>query len=199
MRYWPGGSRSGSIALLDQFLAVAVEEAHASSLPELSTVVTPVRDCEASPTLAPDEQHAPSPATADVAATRLRRLRRHRAHTQASSRASAASHVQWSCCSGSIVPLQLLSIFDQLRLSREAKRFLDGEITEDAFRDAVAGHPQLHRRTDDRPDRRADDDLDVPDGGEPPQARSSRVRPGHRVGASQPGSCPRASCTPCRG
>ena len=39
------------------------------------------------------------------------------------------------------VPLQLLSVFDQLRLSREAKRFLDGEITEDAFRDAVEVTP----------------------------------------------------------
>jgi Domain of unknown function (DUF4328) len=35
------------------------------------------------------------------------------------------------------VPLQLISIFDQLRLSREAEKFLDGEISEDKFRDAV--------------------------------------------------------------
>ncbi len=39
------------------------------------------------------------------------------------------------------LPLQLLSVFDQLRLSREAERFLDGEITEDAFRDAVEVTP----------------------------------------------------------
>jgi len=35
------------------------------------------------------------------------------------------------------VPLQLLSIFDQLRLSRQASRFLDGTISEQSFKDSV--------------------------------------------------------------
>ena len=39
------------------------------------------------------------------------------------------------------LPLQLLSVFDQLRLSRQARRFLDGEITEDSFRDSVQVTP----------------------------------------------------------
>jgi Domain of unknown function (DUF4328) len=39
------------------------------------------------------------------------------------------------------LPLQLLAIFDQLRLSREAKKFLDGTISEDKFRDTVSVNP----------------------------------------------------------
>ncbi len=35
------------------------------------------------------------------------------------------------------LPLQLLSIFDLIRLSREAEKFLDGTITEEAFEEAV--------------------------------------------------------------
>jgi hypothetical protein len=35
------------------------------------------------------------------------------------------------------LPLQLLSVFDQIRLSRQARRFLDGTITEQSFRDSV--------------------------------------------------------------
>jgi uncharacterized protein DUF4328 len=35
------------------------------------------------------------------------------------------------------LPLQLLTIFDQLRLRRQAQRFLDGAITEQKFRDSV--------------------------------------------------------------
>lgn len=36
------------------------------------------------------------------------------------------------------LPLQLLSIFDQIRLSREAEKFLDGEISEQSFEDSVS-------------------------------------------------------------
>ncbi len=35
------------------------------------------------------------------------------------------------------LPLQLLSIYDQLRLSRQASRFLDGSISEQSFKDSV--------------------------------------------------------------
>jgi Domain of unknown function (DUF4328) len=39
------------------------------------------------------------------------------------------------------LPLQLLAIFDQVRLSREAEKFLDRTITEDEFRDTVSVNP----------------------------------------------------------
>src|SRR4051794_33123212 len=35
------------------------------------------------------------------------------------------------------LPLQLLTIFDLVRLSRQARRFLDGRITQRAFEDSV--------------------------------------------------------------
>lgn len=35
------------------------------------------------------------------------------------------------------LPLQLLTVFDEFRLRREARRFLDGTISEQSFRDAV--------------------------------------------------------------
>ena len=39
------------------------------------------------------------------------------------------------------LPLQVLTIFDQIRLRREAKRFLDGVISEQKFRDTVQINP----------------------------------------------------------
>lgn len=39
------------------------------------------------------------------------------------------------------LPLQLITIFDQLRLRREAKKFLDGIISEQKFRDTVSVNP----------------------------------------------------------
>lgn len=39
------------------------------------------------------------------------------------------------------LPLQVLSIFDLVRLSRRAKKFLDGTITEQSFRDSVKVNP----------------------------------------------------------
>ena len=39
------------------------------------------------------------------------------------------------------LPLQILSILDQIRLARQARRFLDGTITEQAFKDTVQVNP----------------------------------------------------------
>jgi Domain of unknown function (DUF4328) len=39
------------------------------------------------------------------------------------------------------LPLQALSIFDQVRLSRQAKKFLDGTISEQKFKDEVSVNP----------------------------------------------------------
>ncbi|MEY2582876.1 MAG: hypothetical protein QOE09_2725 [Ilumatobacteraceae bacterium] len=39
------------------------------------------------------------------------------------------------------LPLQVLTIFDQVRLRREAKKFLDGVISEQKFRDTVQVNP----------------------------------------------------------
>jgi Domain of unknown function (DUF4328) len=39
------------------------------------------------------------------------------------------------------LPLQVISIFDQVRLARQARKFLDGTITEQNFRDSIQVNP----------------------------------------------------------